>query len=72
VAHAEHPLIAAHGTNAAAYLVGQGLECKTLVGRRQSAGQGVTWSLGLNYAQKLLNGLLEPAMEQVFVALERD
>ena len=52
VAHAEHPLVAAHRAHAPAHLVGQRLERQPVVGRRQRAADGVTRALGLLHRQE--------------------
>ena len=70
VAHAEHPLIAAHRAHAAADLVGQRLERQPVVSRRQGAGDGVAGAFRLLHCQEMIDGLLEPALEQVLVAFE--
>ena len=72
VAHAEHPLVAAHRAHAAADLVGQRLKRQPVIGRRQGAGDGVAGAFGLLHRQEMVNGLLEPALEQMLVAFERD
>ncbi len=72
VPHAEHPLIAAHRADAAADLVGQRLKRQPVVSRRQGARDGVAGAFRLLHRQEMINGLLEPALEQVLVAFEGD
>ena len=72
VPHAEHPLVAAHRAHAAAHLVGQRLKRQPVIGRRQRAGDGVAGAFGLLHREEVVDGLLEPALQQVLVAFERD
>ena len=41
-----------------------------VVGRGQRAGDGVAGAVGLLHGQEVVNGLLEPALEQMLVAFE--
>ena len=70
VAHAEHPLVSGHAAHAAAHLVGQRLEGEFLIGRGQRAGNPVAGAMLALVSQEHVDGLLEAACEQVFVALE--
>ena len=70
--HAEHPLVAPHGTNAAPHLVREGLEGEPIIRRRQRAGNAVAGALRFLDRKEVVDGLFEPALEQVFVAFERD
>jgi len=72
MAHAEHPLVAAHRTHAPADLVRQRLEPEPVVRRRQRAGDGIARAFRLLHGQKLVQGLLEAALEQMLVAGEGD
>jgi len=72
VAHAEHPLVAADRADAAADLVGEGLEGQAVIGRRQGAGDGVAGASGLLHGQEMVDGFFKPPAEEVFVAGERD
>ena len=70
--HAKHPLIAADGAHAAPHLVGKCLKREPLIGRRQCAGEGIAGAFGLLHGEKVFNRLREPAVQQVFEALERN
>ena len=72
MAHAEHPLIAAHGTDAAPHLVRQRLNAEPMIGGGQRAGNGVARPVLFLAAQKHLDRLLEAPLQQMGVALERD
>ena len=53
VSHAEHPLVAADRSHAAANLVGEGLEAQGLVGSGHGAGDGVAGSKPLLHGDEL-------------------
>ena len=72
MAHAEHPLVATHGAHTASHLVGQGLEGETLIGGGQRAGDAVVTAVFALRLEEDVDRLLESALQQVFVALERD
>ena len=72
MAHAEHPLVAAHRAHAAADLVGQRLERQPVIGCRQRAGDGVAGAFGLLHGQEMIDRFLEPALEQMLVTFERE
>ena len=64
MAHAEHPLVAAHGTDAAPHLIGQRLEAEALIDGGQRAGEGVARAAFLLRGEELAQRLLEPAVQQ--------
>ena len=70
--HPEHPLVAAHGPDAAPDLVGQGLERQPVIGGRQRAGHAVPGPRSALQFQKTLHRLLEPAVQQVLITGERN
>ncbi len=70
VAHAEHPLVAAHAAHAAADLVGQRLEREFLIGCGQGAGNPVARAALLLGFEKHVDGFLEAAFQQIFITLE--
>ena len=72
VADAEHPLVAAHRAHAAPHLVGQGLEAQAVIGLGQRAGDRLARPLRCLRLQEDVDGLLEAALQQVGVAVERD
>ena len=49
MAHAKHPLVAAHRTHTATDLVGQSLKRQPMISRRQGAGNGIARALGVLY-----------------------
>ncbi len=60
MAHAKHPLIAAHRAHAAAHLVGQRLKGEPVIGRRQRAGNGIARRhRAVAMREKFVNGFLE-------------
>ena len=72
MAHAEHPLVAAHGADAAADLVGQRLEGEPMIGRGQGGAEPVARTLRLLVGEEGVDGLLETAVEKLLKAVERD
>ncbi len=70
MAHAEHPLVAAHRAHAAAHLVGERLEAEPMIGGGQGAAQAVAGPMLLLRLQEDFDGFFETAMQQVFVAFE--
>ncbi len=72
VADAKHPLIAAHGAHAAADLIGERLKSQLVIRRGQRAGDRIARPLRLLHAEKAVNRFLEPALQQMLVAGERD
>jgi hypothetical protein len=70
-AHAEHPLVAADGADAAADLVGEGLEGEAMVGGGEGAGDAVAGSVVGLVGEEAGDGLVEPAVEEVFVSRRR-
>ena len=70
MAHAEHPLVAAHGAHAAAHLVRERLEADALIHRGQRAGNRVARAGDFLNGKKLFQRLLKPALEQMLKALE--
>ena len=72
MAGAEHPLVAAHGTHAAAHLIGQGLEAQAVVGFGERAGDGVGGAVGRLQGQEAVDGFFEAALEEVRVAVVGD
>ena len=72
VADAEHPLVAAHAAHAAPHLVGQGLEAQAMVRFGQRTGDGLVGPLRCLRLQEDVDGFLEPAAQQVVVAVKRD
>src|SRR4051812_17417711 len=70
--HAEHPLIAAHGADAAPDLVGESLESEAMVGDGEGAGDGVAGAFqGLN-GEESVDGFFEAALKEVLEAFEGD
>lgn len=70
MAHSEHPLVASDGADAATDLVGKGLEGEAMVGGGEGAGEAVAGAvLGL-VGEKTGDGLIEAAVEEVFIARE--
>ena len=72
MAHAEHPLVAAHRAHAAPHLVRQRLKADALIHRRQRAGERVAGAAALLRGEKLFQRLFKPAVQQMFEPLERD
>jgi len=72
VADAEHPLVAAYAPHAAAYLVGKRLEAERPVTDGQRTGDGGAGALFGLGSQKNLDGFLEAAFQQKFIAGEWD
>ena len=72
VSHAEHPLVAAHAADAAPHLVGQRLEGEPVVGVGERGGQPVARALPGLEREEGVDRFLEPPMEQLLVAAERD
>ena len=72
MAHAEHPLVASHGSHAASHLVSEGLESQAVVGGRQGRSDAFGGTLGLKLSEKAVDGLFEAAVEQMFEASKRD
>jgi hypothetical protein len=70
MAHAEHPLIAAHGADATADLVGKRLKSKAMAGGGESAGDGVARAFVSLHGEEGVDGFFEAALEEVFVAFE--
>ena len=65
---AEHPLVAAHGANAAADLIGEGLKAQAAVSGGERAGDDRARPLGALGGQELVDGLLEAALQKMDVA----
>ena len=72
VTGAEHPLVAAHGAHTAAHLVGERLKSDALIYRRQRAGNSVARPGSFLDGEKLLQRLLETALQQMLGAFERN
>ncbi len=72
MAHAEHPLVAAHRAHAPTHLIGEGLESESMIRRGEGAGKSVARALARLGSQEVVDGFLEAAPEQVLIALERD
>ena len=72
VSGAEHPLVAAHGADAAPHLVGQRLKRQAAIGGGQGARDGGTGSLGGLDGREDSDGLFEAALEQGVIAGERN
>ncbi len=70
MAHAEHPLIAAHRSDTSPHLVGQGLKRQPVIGRGQSAGDGIAGAFALLHRKEGVNGFLEAPLQQVFVPVK--
>ena len=70
--HAEHPLVAAHGANAAADLVPQCLKREPMIRRCERARDGIARPIGLLGGKEIVDRLLETASEQMFVPLKWD
>jgi len=64
VPHAEHPLIAAHGTDAAADLVGERLDTEPIIGSGERAGDGVVGAIGGLRGEKFFDGFFETALSK--------
>jgi hypothetical protein len=64
--HAEHPLIAADGADASAHLIGQGLKRQPMIRRGQGGANGVAGPVHSLRGQEIIDGFLEPALEQMF------
>ncbi len=67
----EHPLIAAHGADAAAHLVGESLKAEAAIGRGQRAGDGGAGSVA-PARQENVDGFFEAALQKVDVAARRE
>ncbi len=72
MSHSEHPLVAAHRAHRAADLVGQGLECQSVVSCRQGAGDSVCRSFCPLHAKELVDGFFESTRQQMLETLIRD
>ena len=72
MAHAEHPLVAPHGSHTASHLIGEGLESQSVVSGRQGRSDAFGGTLGLKLSEKAVDGLLEAAVEEMFEAGKRD
>lgn len=72
VADAEHPLVAADGTDAATDLVAEGLKGEALVGGGEGGREAVAGALAGLGGEEGVDGFLEAALEEVFVTAERD
>lgn len=72
MAHAEHPLIAAHGAHAAADLIGERLNRQPVIGHGQRAGNGIRRAVMLLHPEKGGDGLFKPAFQQMRVTMERN
>lgn len=70
VADAKHPLVTAHGADAAADLVGERLEGEAVVGGGEGGGEAVAGSLLALGGEERIDGFLETTGEQLFVAAE--
>ena len=70
--HSEHPLVAADGADAAADLVGQGLEGEAMVGGGEGARDAVAGTVVRLVGEEAGDGLVEPTVEEVLVTSERD
>ena len=62
----KHPLVAAHTSDAAADLIGEGLEAERAVAGGQRTGDGGAGAMLSFGGEKDLNGFLKAAFEQVF------
>ena len=69
---AEHPLVAAHRAHAAAHLVGQGLEAEPMIRFRQRTGHRLVRALRGLRLQEDIDRLLETALQQIRIAVERN
>ena len=67
MAHAEHPLITAHGAHAATHLVCERLKGEALICRCQGAGNAIARSVRFFGFPENINCFLEPALKQVLV-----
>ena len=72
MAHAKHPLVAAHGTHAAPHLIRQRLKADALIHGGQRAGNRVAGTHVFLHGQKLVQRLLKPAVQQMFKSFERN
>ena len=72
MAHAEHPLIAAHRAHAAADLVRQRLQGQPLIGHGQRAGNRVGRPIRRLRLEKSGDGLFKSALQQLRVAGKRN
>ena len=72
MAHAKHPLIAAHRADAAPHLIGERLESEPVIRGGERAAQRVARSVGLLRGGENLDRLLETALEQLLVAVKRN
>ncbi len=72
MAHAEHPLVAPHGTDAAPHLIGQGLDAEAVIGGGQPAGDGVAGAVLFLTGEKHFDRLFEAPLQQMGVGLKGD
>ena len=72
MAHAEHPLIAPHGAHTSAHLIRQRLKTEALVRRGQRAADAVTGAFDRLMREEIVDGLAEPAIQQMQVAGKRN
>src|SRR5678816_2882386 len=70
VAGAEHPLIAAHGPNALAHLIGQRLERQSVIRGRERAGNGIVGPFFALGFQENRNRLWKTTLQKILVSRE--
>ena len=64
----KHPLVAAHRPDAASHLIRQRLKAAPMIGSRQRARQRVAWPLLRLSAQKIRDGFLKAALQEMLIA----
>ena len=72
MAHAEHPLVPSHGTDAPSDLAGKSLKRQPMISHRQCARDGIARTVGLLDCQKTIDGFFETPLQQVLVTRKRD
>src|SRR5262245_57381709 len=70
--HAEHPLVAAHGADAAADLIRECLERKPMICRSECGRERVARPVRFLRGLKKFDRILEPPRKQMLVTVERD
>ena len=72
VAHAEHPLIPAHGADAAPDLIGERLESEAVIRGGERGAERIARALPALGGGEDFDGFLETAREEVLEAVEGD
>src|SRR5687768_8170445 len=70
MAGAKHPLIAAHGADAFAHLIGQRLKGEPVVSGGERAADAIVHAIAIKDSQKLRDRFGKSPLQQIFVAIE--